>query len=245
MPIAATGTYEAAGGNTGGGLRVRLDHSGFFGGGAKSGGWVRTFNLPAATTIDVSTRYRLTVSPEIENNEYGEAVLTIDGTRYGAAAGTSLARFVGDGNGGAVHDSGWQLATFSIPLAAGNHTLRIGAYNNGTSANDEWVEVFLDDVVVGGGTGVLGVLANDTDADGNTLTAEKLTDPAHGVLIFNPDGSFVYTPSANYNGTDSFTYRPNDGTSSGNTTTVTFNVAAVNDAQPRWASLLLSVRARS
>lgn len=229
-PNRATGSYEAAGGNTGGGLRVRLDHSGFGGGGAKSGGWVRTFNLPAATTIDVSTRYRLTVSSEIENNEYGEAVLTIDGTRYGTAAGTSLARFAGDGNGGAVHDSGWQLATFSIPLAAGNHTLRIGAYNNATSVNDEWVEVFLDDVVVGGGTGVASVLANDTDADGNPLTAEKLTDPAHGALIFNPDGTFVYTPSANYNGSDSFTYRPHDGTSFGNTTTVTFNVAAVNDA---------------
>jgi VCBS repeat-containing protein len=230
-PNRASGSFEPTGGDTGGGLSVSLEHVGGGGGvgNAKSGGWVRAFNLPAAATIDVSLRYRLTASQEIENNEYGEAVLTIDGTRYGSGAGTSLARFVGDGNGGQVHDTGWQQANFSIPLAAGDHILRIGGYNNGTSQGDEWVEVFFDDVVVGGGTGAAGVLLNDTDTDGDTLTAQKLTDPANGALLFNANGTFVYSPNANFFGVDSFTYRPFDGTSSGNTTTVTFNVAPVND----------------
>ncbi|MDQ3641592.1 MAG: cadherin-like domain-containing protein, partial [Actinomycetota bacterium] len=60
-----------------------------------------------------------------------------------------------------------------------------------------------------------GVLANDTGPDG-TLTTAKVTDPAHGTLTFNADGSFVYTPTANFNGTDSFTYKANDGTSTSN-----------------------------
>ncbi|MDT5196330.1 MAG: hypothetical protein QOH20_3084, partial [Mycobacterium sp.] len=50
------------------------------------------------------------------------------------------------------------------------------------------------------------VLGNDTDDDGDPLTATVVTGPAHGDLTLNPDGSFTYTPDANYNGTDTFTY---------------------------------------
>ncbi|MDX1886313.1 tandem-95 repeat protein, partial [Mycolicibacterium sp. 120270] len=75
-----------------------------------------------------------------------------------------------------------------------------------------------------------GVLANDTDADGNSLTAVLVNGPANGTLTLNPNGSFTYTPNANFNGTDSFTYKPNDGTLSGETTTVNITVNPVNDA---------------
>jgi VCBS repeat-containing protein len=75
-----------------------------------------------------------------------------------------------------------------------------------------------------------GVLANDTDADGSTLTAAKVTNPAHGTVTLNANGSFVYTPTANYNGPDSFTYKANDGTADSNVATVTITVTAVNDA---------------
>ncbi|MES2098160.1 MAG: Ig-like domain-containing protein, partial [Pseudomonadota bacterium] len=74
-----------------------------------------------------------------------------------------------------------------------------------------------------------GVLANDTDIDGNALSAVLVTGPAHGTLSLNADGSFNYTPTANYNGADSFTYKPNDGTADGNTVTVSLTVTAVND----------------
>src|SRR5207247_804957 len=49
-----------------------------------------------------------------------------------------------------------------------------------------------------------GVLANDTDIDGNTLTAVLVTSPSHGTLALNANGSFTYTPVSNYNGPDSF-----------------------------------------
>jgi uncharacterized repeat protein (TIGR01451 family) len=75
-----------------------------------------------------------------------------------------------------------------------------------------------------------GVLSNDTDADLDPLTAIKVTDPAHGSLALNPDGSFTYKPEANWNGTDSFTYKANDTQVDSNTATVTVNVSAVNDA---------------
>ncbi|MBA3711435.1 MAG: tandem-95 repeat protein [Pyrinomonadaceae bacterium] len=75
------------------------------------------------------------------------------------------------------------------------------------------------------------VLVNDTDADtGATLSAILVTGPTGGTLTLNANGSFTYTPTANFNGPDTFTYRASDGTASSNTATVTINVTAVNDA---------------
>ncbi len=69
-----------------------------------------------------------------------------------------------------------------------------------------------------------------TDADGDALTFTKATDPAHGSVVVNPDGTYTYTPAADYNGPDQFTIDISDG--HGGTTTVTVNitVTAVNDA---------------
>ncbi|HYP02565.1 MAG TPA: Calx-beta domain-containing protein [Pyrinomonadaceae bacterium] len=75
-----------------------------------------------------------------------------------------------------------------------------------------------------------GFLANDTDADGDSLTAELITTTTKGTLTFNGDGSFAYTPNANFNGTDGFTYRVTDGNDYSQNATVFFNVTAVNDA---------------
>lgn len=74
-----------------------------------------------------------------------------------------------------------------------------------------------------------GVLANDSDPDNDALTAIVGSNPTNGTLVLNADGSFSYTPNANFNGADSFTYTPNDGTANGTPVTVTINIAAVND----------------
>lgn len=74
-----------------------------------------------------------------------------------------------------------------------------------------------------------GVLSNDTDPEGNTLTATVVTTPSHGGLNFFSNGSFIYRPIANYYGTDSFTYKVNDGTSDSNVTTVSITINSVND----------------
>src|SRR5207248_10894741 len=56
-----------------------------------------------------------------------------------------------------------------------------------------------------------GVLTNDTDPDGDTLAVTGYAQPAHGTVAVNPDGAFTYTPAADYNGPDSFTYTVGDG----------------------------------
>ena len=74
-----------------------------------------------------------------------------------------------------------------------------------------------------------GVLGNDTDGEGSALTTTLVTGPSNGSLTLNPDGSFKYTPEANFNGSDSFTYKANDGSLDSNVATVNLSVTAVND----------------
>ena len=71
-----------------------------------------------------------------------------------------------------------------------------------------------------------GVLANDADKNGLTLTASLASNPLHGTLTLNADGSFVYTPTAGFAGSDHFTYIARDSLSTGVATTVTVSVAA-------------------
>ncbi|MEO1331749.1 MAG: Ig-like domain-containing protein, partial [Pseudomonadota bacterium] len=76
----------------------------------------------------------------------------------------------------------------------------------------------------------LGVLANDSDVDGDALTAVLGTDVTDGTLTLNADGSFDYTPDADFNGSDSFTYTVSDGQGGTSTpATVTITVNPVND----------------
>jgi hypothetical protein len=77
---------------------------------------------------------------------------------------------------------------------------------------------------------VNGVLANDTDSDADPLTAVLVSQPANGSVTLNANGTFTYTPNANFFGTDSFTYRANDRIANGNLGTVFINVTNVNDA---------------
>jgi len=72
--------------------------------------------------------------------------------------------------------------------------------------------------------------SNDEDPDGDDLTVVNISDPANGQLVDNGDGTYTYVPDPNFNGTDSVTYTIEDPSGEQSTTTVTFNVAPVNDA---------------
>jgi Domain of unknown function (DUF4347)/Bacterial Ig domain/Bacterial cadherin-like domain len=75
-----------------------------------------------------------------------------------------------------------------------------------------------------------GALANDGDEDLNPVTASLVAGPANGSVVFNADGSFVYTPNANFAGVDSFTYHVSDGALVSVDATITIAVSPVNDA---------------
>jgi VCBS repeat-containing protein len=69
-----------------------------------------------------------------------------------------------------------------------------------------------------------GVLANDSDSDGDGLTASLASGPSNGSLQLNADGSFTYTPNAGYSGSDSFQYTAGDGAKKSAPTTVSLNI---------------------
>lgn len=88
-----------------------------------------------------------------------------------------------------------------------------------------------DSITLDEGTGAtFSLLANDTDANGDALTAILTTAPAHGTLVKNADGTFSYTPDKDWFGTDSFAYVASDGKATSAPTTVTLTVRPVNDA---------------
>ena len=71
-----------------------------------------------------------------------------------------------------------------------------------------------------------GVLANDGDADGDTLSAVLDTDVSQGILDLAAGGSLVYTPTVGFTGMDSFTHYASDGLDNSNVVTVTIHVVA-------------------
>lgn len=77
--------------------------------------------------------------------------------------------------------------------------------------------------------GSCGLLDNDTDADGDSLTAAKVTNPSLGGVVVGSDGGFTYTPNANANGDDSFTYDASDGDLTSSPVTVSLHIDPVND----------------
>jgi VCBS repeat-containing protein len=68
------------------------------------------------------------------------------------------------------------------------------------------------------------VLTNDADIDGDTLSAQLVSNVSHGTLTLNPNGSFAYTPSRDFAGTDGFSYRAFDGALGSNPVSVTITV---------------------
>ena len=68
-----------------------------------------------------------------------------------------------------------------------------------------------------------------TDADGQTLTFAKDSDPFHGTVSMTTGGQATYTPAANYHGPDSFTFTVSDGNTTSEPATVTIAVGSVND----------------
>ena len=90
-----------------------------------------------------------------------------------------------------------------------------------TAANDGPVAVNDAATTVEDTAATIAVLANDSDLDGDTLTVTSVTVPAHGTATVNPDGTIAYTPAANFNGVDSFSYTVGDGNGGSATATST------------------------
>ena len=99
-----------------------------------------------------------------------------------------------------------------------------------TAVNDAPVAADVQATVLEDGTVAITLVATDVDNTRTELQFSIQTQPAHGVLIANANGTYSYTPAANFNGTDSFTYTVTDGNLVSNVATARITITAVNDA---------------
>ncbi len=167
-----------------------------------------------AITRDTAPNAGLT-AVKVSDPAHGTLTLNADGSiSYAANAGyTGADSFTYKANNGTLDSN---VATVNIT---------VNPNNGGPVARNDRFTLNMGAALTRNSVG--GVLANDSDPDsGNNLglRAVKVTDPAHGTLTLNADGSFTYTPQASFFGTDTFTYKDNDGVHDGNVATVTFNV---------------------
>jgi VCBS repeat-containing protein len=159
--------------------------------------------------------------------------LAADGSLAGGASATGVSAppaFVNTGTS-SITITNTATATGTNP-ASGNltgsatATVTVGHENHAPVANDDSYSTDEDTVLTV--PAATGVLANDTDLDGDALTAIKLANPSHGTVTLNSNGSFTYTPETGYYGDDTFTYKANDGQAESNVATVTITVNHVN-----------------
>jgi len=143
------------------------------------------------------------------NNNNGTWSFTPAANYNGAV---NLTYNVTDGKGGSTE------ATQSFSLAAVNDTP--------TATNESLTTAEDVPLVISAAT----LLGNDADVDlGDSLSISAVTQPSKGGLVNNGNGTYTYTPNANYNGTDSFTYTISDRAGATSTATVNLTVNAVND----------------
>ncbi len=155
------------------------------------------------------------------NNDFALACYNANGSLNGNFSGDGLVTtFFG------VADD--EDVARSVAIEAAGEIVAVGSYNN----SDFALARYIVDAPVAknnmfptprGTTLNLpapGVLWNDTDPDGDALSAILQSGTSNGSLTLNPDGSFTYTPNAGYNGPEIFTYVANDGTENSNVATV-------------------------
>ncbi|MBI5855154.1 MAG: S8 family serine peptidase [Nitrospirae bacterium] len=127
----------------------------------------------------------------------------------------------GDDENDNVINSGFAYARVNVlALAEELAALPVSALSDAYVTNDDTALV----------VSARGVLANDIALDLESLSAGVVSGPTHGTLDLRPDGSFTYTPSADYAGTDSFRYRAFDGVDFSDPAEVEITIHPVNDA---------------
>lgn len=126
--------------------------------------------------------------------------------------------------------AGNDLFTYTVSDGHGGEdnasvTVHITPVNDAPVANDDNATTNEDTAKT------IDVLTNDTDVDRDSLSVFDVTQPSHGhVAIGNGSLNVIYTPNANYNGMDSFSYTVSDGHNGTDTATVTMTITPVNDA---------------
>lgn len=120
----------------------------------------------------------------------------------------------------------YEAVTLDGQRTAATVTLNVTPVNDPPqAANDLFTTPAGQALVVGAAQGLL---ANDSDPDGDPLAVEWVSPPEHGTLVWQPDGSLSYTPQSGFEGRDGFRYRISDGSQTSTVAAVTVVVTPQN-----------------
>jgi hypothetical protein len=180
--------------------------------------WLNRFETDANSefTLDFPMAGAFATAGSVNVVSGGTATITPSGLQAGTTYDWRMT--VANSSGGSVTGPAWRFTTaFTAPPNA-PPTAGAEAY-----------------AVLGGATlniAAPGVLANDSDPEGASLTAQLVSSVAHGTLSLAANGGFVYTPAAGYTGPDAFTYRASDGQATSAPSTVSVTVTAPPPSTP-------------
>ncbi len=209
-----------------------------------SPGHLRVSVTPTETTVDYvatsggAVNYSYSINPEVSGPTH-ELTTAVNPTGWGTITPSAGTHTYGEGSEVTITasaNSGYSFSNWS-GACSGNGSCQVTMNLDMTvTANftlTNAAPVAVSDTYTTTKDSVLnvaapGVLGNDTDANLDPLTAIKVSDPAHGNLVLNANGSFTYTPAAGFTGDDSFTYKAHDASLDSNTVMVTIHVNAVN-----------------
>jgi hypothetical protein len=171
-----------------------------------------------AVTIDV-----LANDSDIDGDTLTVTAVTTAANGTVQLNGDNSITFTPDANYNGADSFSYSVSDGSGGSASAGVTVAVNPVNDAPTAGDDSATTAEDTAVT------LNALLNDTDVDGDTLTITAVTIPAHGAIAVNPDNSLTYTPEANYNGADSFSYSVSDPQGAMDTAQVTISITAVND----------------
>jgi subtilisin family serine protease len=117
---------------------------------------------------------------------------------------------------------GYNMRDATTGTASASVAVTVTAVNDPPVANNDTATTAEDT------SKLIDVRANDTDFDGGPLVISTVGSPSHGMAVIEA-GQVRYTPAANYNGPDSFSYTVGDGAGGSASGTVSMTVTAVND----------------
>ncbi|HEX2049383.1 MAG TPA: Ig-like domain-containing protein, partial [Actinomycetota bacterium] len=182
-------------------------------------------STPEDTAKDIASSSLLANDTDADGDSL--SIASVGGATHGSVSlsgdGTTVT-FTPDSNYNGPASFTYRASDGALQSNAATVSLSVTAANDAPNARDDAIVTNEDTV------GAVDVLANDDDADGDSLSVTAYDQPAHGVVTCGAAGSCTYSPASNFDGDDSFEYTISDGNGGSDTATVDVTVVAVNDA---------------
>ncbi|MDO6447055.1 Ig-like domain-containing protein [Colwellia sp. 1_MG-2023] len=156
----------------------------------------------------------------ISEPQHGQLNLSLDGTFT----------YIPDNNYVGIDQFHYQITSATTKTAQATVTINILSQPDAPIASEDVYQLEEDSAL--NISAEQGLLANDSDPDGGVITVEPIAIhlPSNGAVILHQDGSFEYTPIANFHGVDTFTYQIINESQLTSQAQVTLTVSAKNDA---------------